>query len=210
MIIPKLGMEYKYMADALFSKVRQKVLGLIYSNPDADFNTNEVIRACHSGAGAVQRELERLFAAGYVIVKQVGNQKRYQANKSAPSYEEMRGIILKSFGLADVIRESLKSILLKRVLYSFIFGSIAKQTDTAKSNIDLLFIGNDLTYADIFKLLHKTEKQLGRTINPIFYTPSEWKNKVKENNNFINQILKQPKIFLKGNETELKEFGKSH
>ncbi len=197
------------MTEALFTKVRQRVLGLLYSHPDVDFNTREIIKACHSGFGAVQRELEKLTAAGYVIARQFSNQKRYQANKAAPFYEEMRGIILKSFGLADVLRESLKSVLLKRVLFAFIFGSIAKQKDTTQSDIDLLLIGEDLTYANVFKILHKAEKRLGRTINPIFYSPSDWLKKIQEKNNFITQIIKQPKIFLRGDEYELKEFGKS-
>lgn len=209
MIIPNLGMEYRYMVDALFSKVRQKVLGLIYSHPESDFNTNEIIRTCHSGAGAVHRELEKLTLAGFVIAKHVGNQKRYQANMAAPFFEEVRGIILKTFGLADVLRDALKSIIMKRVVYVFIFGSIAKQQHIAGSDIDLLFIAEDLTYSDIFKLLHKAEIQLGRKINPVFYTPTDWKIKLKEKNNFVNQIMKQPKIFLKGSEHELKEFGKS-
>lgn len=196
------------MSDALFSKVQQRVLGLIFGQPESDFNTNEIIRLTHSGAGAVQRELEKLSADGLVIIKQVGNQKRYQANKSTPLYDEIRGIVLKTFGLADVLKNTLKSLFVKQVIFAFVYGSIAKQQETSKSDIDLMLIGDDLTYADVFKLLQKAEKQLGRTINPTFYSPLDWKRKNKEHNNFINQIMKQPKIFLKGNDHELKEFGK--
>ncbi len=196
------------MSDALFSKVQQRVLGLIFGQLELDFNTNEIIRLTQSGAGAVQRELEKLAADGLVIVKQVGNQKRYQANKTTPLYDEIRGIVLKTFGLADILKNTLKSLFAKHVIFAFIYGSIAKQQETSQSDIDLMLIGDDLTYADIFKLLQKAEKQLGRTINPTFYSPSDWKRKNKEHNNFINQIIKQPKIFLEGNDHELKEFGK--
>src|SRR3990167_8959929 len=98
------------LSDALFSKVRQRVLGLLYSQPDLDFHTNEIIRLTHSGTGAVLRELESLTTAGLVIVKQVGNQKRYQANRNTPFFAELRSIILKTFGLADVLRKTLKPI----------------------------------------------------------------------------------------------------
>src|SRR5262249_34108067 len=110
MIVPNLGMEC-VMTDSLFSKVQQRVLGVIFGQPEADFNTNEIIRLTHSGTGAVQRELKKLSSSGLVIIKQVGNQKRYQVNKAAPLYEEMHSIILKTFGLADVLKNTLKSLL---------------------------------------------------------------------------------------------------
>lgn len=190
------------ISDALFSKVRQRVLGLLYGQPDSDFHTNEIIRLTDSGTGAVQRELENLAAAGLVIIKQVGNQKRYQANRATPFFTELRSIVLKTFGLTDILREALKPIG-KQIRVAFIYGSIAKQEDTATSDIDLMIIGINLTYADMFQLLEKTEAQLGRKINPTFYSPLEWSRKNKEGNNFIIKILKQPKIFLVGTEDEL-------
>ncbi len=190
------------ISDALFSKVRQRVLGLLYGQPDSDFYTNEIIRLTDSGTGAVQRELESLTSAGLVIVKQVGNQKRYQANRDTPFFVELRSIVLKTFGLADVLRETLKPIA-KQIRIAFIYGSIAKQEDTAKSDIDLMIIGENLTYADIFQLLEKAESQLGRKINPTFYSPSEWLRKNKDGNDFVKKILKHSKIFLIGTEDEL-------
>lgn len=197
------------LADALFSKVRQRVLGLLYSQPDADFHTNEVIRLAGSGTGAVQRELESLTAAGLIIVKQVGNQKRYQANQNTPFFADLRNLILKTFGLADVLREALQPIA-KQIHIAFIYGSVAKQEDTVNSDIDLMIIGNDLTYADMFQLLEKAEAQLGRKINPTFYTPTEWSRKLKEHNNFVTKVMKHPKIFLVGteNEFQLGQFSK--
>lgn len=187
---------------ALFPKVRQRVLGLLYGQPDADFHTNEVIRLTDSGTGAVQRELENLTAAGLVIVKQVGNQKRYQANRETPFFAELRGIVIKSFGLADVLRKALK-LATTQIHIAFIYGSIAKQEDTAKSDIDLMIIGKDLTYADIFQLLEKAEIQLRRKINPTFYSPTEWLRKTKDGNDFVTKIISHPKIFLIGTDDEL-------
>lgn len=190
------------LSDALFSKVRQRVLGLLYSQPESDFHTNEIIRITHSGTGAVQRELHNLTTAGLIIVKQVGNQKRYQANRNTPFFVELRGLILKTFGLADILKTALASME-DQIYVAFVYGSIARQEDTASSDIDLMILGEQLTYADLFLLLEKSETQLGRKINPTFYSLSEWSRKAKEGNHFIMNILKQPKIFLIGTENEL-------
>lgn len=190
------------ISDALFSKVRQRVLGILYGHPDTDFHTNEIIRLTGSGTGAVQRELESLTAAGLVTVKQVGNQKRYQANQNTAFFAELRSLVLKTFGLTDVLREALKPIE-KQIHAAFIYGSIAKQEDTANSDIDLMIIGENLTYADMFQLLEKTEATLGRKINPTFYSPAVWLRKSNEGNHFVKKILKQPKLFLIGIENDL-------
>lgn len=200
-----MGINKTNLSDALFSKAQQHVLGLLYGQPDSDFHTNEIIRLTQSGTGATQRELAKLTAAGLLIVKQVGNQKRYQANTASPLFSELRGIVLKTFGLADVIREALNPIT-HQIYLAFIYGSIAKQSDTASSDIDLMLISDDLTYAEIFQLLEGTEKKLGRKINPTFYSSTEWTRKYKEHNNFVTQILKQPKIFLIGTEDEFAKF----
>lgn len=190
------------LADALFSQVRQRVLGLLYRSPNTDFHTNEIIRMANSGSGAVQRELESLASAGIIIAKQLGNQKRYQANRDTPFFEELHSIILKSFGLADVIRDALEPIK-QQIHIAFIYGSVAKHEDTANSDIDLMIIGNNLIYAEIFGYLEKTEALLKRKINPVLYSLSDWTRKNKEHNHFTNKVSVSPKIFLIGTEDEL-------
>lgn len=192
------------ISDALFSKVRQRLLGLLYSHPDLDFHTNEIIRLTDSGTGAVQRELEKLSAASLINVKQLGNQKRYQANQDTPFFLDLRNIILKTFGLADVLKEALQPIT-QNIFVAFIYGSIAKQEDTATSDIDLMIITEELSYANIFRLLQKSETQLGRKINPTIYSPHEWARKLNEENNFVTKILSQTKIFLIGTDKELEK-----
>jgi predicted nucleotidyltransferase len=189
------------ISNVLFSKVQQQVLGLLYGQSDSDFYTNEIIRLTQSGTGAVQRELARLTAAGLLTVKQVGNQKRYKANHDTPFFIELRSIIIKTFGLTDIIRNVLKP-LEKKINYTFIYGSIAKQEDTASSDVDLMIISDQLTYGQVFEVLKPAEEILNRKINPTFYTLSEWLCKQKEGNNFIRQILRQPKIFLLGKEND--------
>lgn len=194
------------ISSVLFSKTQQHVLGLLYGQPEIDFHTNEVIRQTHSGTGAVQRELLRLTSAGILTVKQIGNQKRYQANQASPLFTELQSIVLKTFGLADIIKEAI-SPLSTKITLAFIYGSIAKQQDTVHSDIDLMFIGEDITYADVFHYLSPVEIQLSRKINPTFYSSKEWIRKKTTKNHFVEQLLQQPKIFLIGTENELSTLG---
>ena len=205
-IIPIMRTISPSLSNALFSKVRQCVLALLYRQPDRSFHTNEIIRLTHSGTGAVQRELEKLAAVGLITVQSVGNQKHYAANCTSPLFSELRSIILKTFGLADVLRQALAPIA-SQVHIAFIYGSIAKQEDTATSDIDLMLVGDNLTYADVFKLLEEAQEKLGRLISPTFYSPTEWTRKYQANNHFLAQIVKQPKIFLIGCEDELAKLG---
>ncbi len=197
-----MGMIKNSLTNVLFSKVQQRVLAILYGQPNSSFHTNDIIRLTHSGTGATQRELKKLASAKLVTIQLKGNQKLYQANPATPIFSELRSIVLKTFGLADILRERLASIA-SQIDIGFIYGSIAKQEDTANSDIDLMIIANQLTYADLFKQLETIEPQLGRQINPTVYTSTEWIQRQKANNNFILQIMKQPKIFLIGNEDEL-------
>src|SRR3989338_1446946 len=133
--------EHISLSDTLFSKVRQRVLALFFNHPDRDFHTNEIIRLTNSGTGAVQRELATLSKTGIILVKQLGNQKRYHVNHSAPIFHELLNIVSKTFGLTDHLREILEP-LTATISFAFIYGSIAKQADTASSDIDIMVIGN--------------------------------------------------------------------
>ncbi len=116
----------------------------------------------HSNSGAVQRELTTLAGSGLVTVRSVGNQKHYQANADAPIFEELRGIVHKTFGLAEPLRQVL-SPLAKKLVAAFVYGSVAKNTDTATSDIDLMVISDELTYPDLFAALEAANAVIGRT-----------------------------------------------
>ena len=167
------------LSDALFSKARQRVLGLLYGQPGKDFYTNEIIRLTNMGSGSVQRELEKLSSVGLINSQLLGNQKRYTANQKSPLYNELRSIVLKTFGLADVLREALAP-LHQRIQSAFIYGSIANQSDNALSDVDIMIIGDDLTYGDFFKIVTEAESKLDRKINPTFHSQHEWKKKIEE------------------------------
>jgi len=143
---------------------------------------------------------------GLITAQSIGNQKHYTANCTSPLFTELRSIVLKTFGLADVLREALAPIA-SQIHIAFIYGSIAKQEDTATSDVDLMLVCDNLTYADLFKLLEEAQVKLGRPIHPTFYSPAEWARKYQANNNFLTQLVKQPKIFLIGTEDELIKLG---
>ena len=183
------------VADALFSKVQQRVLAVLFGNHARSFYANELIALAGSGSGAVQRELAQLEAAELVTVKRIGNQKHYQANSAAPVFEELRGLILKTSGLVDVIRTALAP-LAAQIDSAFVFGSVAKNTDTAKSDIDLIVISEKLAYAELFAALEPATLRLGRTVNPTVYTLKEIQKRLREGNAFVKRVLGQPKLWI--------------
>lgn len=208
-IIPDMGTKNKLtnappqlaptFANALFTKAQQRVLGVLFGNPGRSFYANEMIALADCGTGAVQRELARLAAAELVTVTRVGNQKHYQANAAAPVFEELRGLMLKTSGLADVLRDALAP-LAAQISAAFVYGSVAKGQDTAKSDIDLMVVSDNLSYADLFTLLETATIRLGRTVNPTVYSRQELDKRIKTDNAFIRRILAQPKLWVMGDE----------
>lgn len=187
------------LADALFARVRQRVLGVLFANPSRTFYANEIIALARSGTGAVQRELVRLEASGLVTATRVGKQKHYQANARAPVFKELRALVLKTSGLAEVLRRALRP-LEARIRAAFVYGSIAKGQDTASSDIDLMVVGDRLTYADLFDALESASTRLGRKVAPTIYAPQELAKRTEQDNAFVTRVLEQPKIWLIGDE----------
>jgi predicted nucleotidyltransferase len=190
------------LADALFAKVQQRVLGVLFGNPHRSFYANEVIGLAHSGTGAVQRELARLEASGLVTASRVGKQKHYQANANSPVFEELRALVLKTSGLADVLRAALAP-LSRNIRAAFVYGSVAKGQDTAVSDIDLMVVSDRLTYADLFAAVEDASTRLGRKVAPTIYSSKELAKRLKQDNAFVTRVLAQPKLWLIGDERAL-------
>jgi predicted nucleotidyltransferase len=190
------------IASALFTKVQQRVLGVLFGNPSRSFYANEVINLAGCGTGAVQRELTRLAGAGLLSVKRVGNQKHYQANAAAPVYEELRGLVMKTSGLTDVLRAALAP-LATGIRAAFVYGSVAKGQDTASSDIDLLVVSESLTYADIFAAIEGASTRLSRKVNPAVYARKDLDRRLRQGNAFIKRVLSQPKLWVIGGEDDL-------
>ena len=190
------------LADALFSGTQQRVLAWLFGQPERSFYATELIGLAGAGSGAVQRELARLAQSGLVTARAVGNQKHYQANPEAPIYAELCGIVQKTVGLAEPLREALAP-LAARIRAAFVYGSIAKREDTASSDIDLMLISDDLAYSDLYAALEAASHRLGRTVNPTIYTRQELAKRVKRKEAFATRVLAQPKLWLIGGEDAL-------
>ncbi|TBV07327.1 nucleotidyltransferase domain-containing protein [Phytopseudomonas dryadis] len=189
------------LSDALFSATQQKVLGLLYGKPDRSFYANEISRWAQVGKGGLMRELERLHNAGILSMTRQGNQTHYQANPECPIYSELLGIVRKTFGIAEQLRTALVP-LTEQLVWAFIYGSVAKGSEHSGSDIDLMLIGEDLSYSDLMERLLPVEEQLGRAINPTLYTLPDWQAKKAAGNSFVIRVEQQDKIDLIGHNPE--------
>lgn len=185
------------LADALFTLTQQRVLALIFGQPNRSFFVTELVALAGSGSGAVQRELARLAQSKLVVVTKVGNQKHYQANKDSPLFDELCSIISKTVGLREPVQTALES-LASKINLALIYGSIAKQADTATSDVDLLLVSDLLTLEEIYATLAPVEKLLHRSVNPTLYTQKEFEQRRKSKNAFVARVLNGPTIVLIG------------
>ena len=213
--VPDMGIETKHriseaaalyastsLSDALFTATQQRVLGCLFGQPGRSYSVSELINTTGAGSGAVQRELARLAGSGLLTVEHVGKQKLYRANPDSPIHDELAAIVRKTFGLAMPLREALAP-LADRLHAAFVHGSVAKGSDTAASDIDLLLVADALTYADAMAALHPLMEQLGREINPTLYTRDELRKRIADGNSFVTRVLAQPRIWLIGGEHDL-------
>ncbi len=190
------------LSNALFSKVQQRVLALIFGQPERSFYVSEIIRTAHSGAGAVERELSRLQRSGLVSVERIGNQKHYRANHQSPIFSELQSLVLKTVALAEPLRKSLEPHS-DKIKAAFVYGSVAKGTDTARSDIDLMIVGDELNYSELYAALQNVEHALHRKVSPTFLSLKDWQRKISEKGSFISKINALPKIFVFGSEKDL-------
>lgn len=190
------------LAGVLFTPVQQRVLGLLFGQPDRRFQSNELIRLAASGTGAVHRLLTRLADVGLVTVERIGNQKHYQANRESPVFTELHGLIVKTSGLVAPLRAALAP-LANRIRAAFVYGSIAKGQDRATSDIDLMVIADKLEYADVFSVLQTTEAELARIVNPNVMSVAEWRRKRSQASGFVSRVAGQPRLFVVGSDDDL-------
>ena len=196
-----MGIKSTSVGEALFTKTQQRVLGLLFANPERSYYTNEIVRFADAGIVTVQRELQRLESAGLIASEKIGNQKHYQPNRAAPIFEELRSIVIKTVGLADVLRNAILP-LQAQVDLAFIFGSIAQGKERITSDIDVMVIG-DATFEDIVQAFYSTQETAGREVNPVVMNMSEFSGKVLQGDRFVSRIVSEPKIFLKGGSDDL-------
>jgi predicted nucleotidyltransferase len=190
------------LSSALFSGVQQRVLALIFGHPERSFYASEIVRKVKSGTGAVERELSRLQRSGLVNVQRIGNQKHYRANRESPIFHELHSLVLKTVGLTEPLKNFLEPYAGK-IKIAFVYGSVAKGTDTARSDVDLMIVGENVSYTDLYEGLQKAEQVIGRPVNPNVLSSKDWHRKRAQKDSFVKRISAQPKLFIIGSENDL-------
>jgi predicted nucleotidyltransferase len=195
------------LAAALFGKTRREVLALLFTHADESFYLRQVARHVGAGIGGVQRELKRLADVG-IIGRQVrGQQVFYQANRQCPVFPELQGLLVKTVGVADVLSAALAD-LADRIQVAFLYGSMAKGAARSDSDADVLVVG-EVSFAELVSALGPAQEKLGREVNPSVYPQSEFCGKIAQHHHFLTSILREPKVFLVGDENELARLAKS-
>lgn len=185
------------IASALFTNSQARVFGWLFGQPERSYHLSELRRLTGLGSASLQRELNRLVDAQLISSERTGNQRHFQANPDSPVFSELVGLARKTMGAQPLLREALL-VLTPRLQAACIYGSVAKQTDNAKSDIDVMLIGDSLPLGDVLEVLLPLETPLGRKINPTCYTPAEFQRRRAEPDSFLNRTLAQPLLPLIG------------
>lgn len=189
------------IASALFSNSQSRVFRWLFGQPERSYHLSELRRLTSLGSASLQRELNRLAEAGLVCSERVGNLRRFRANAQSPVFRELVDLTRKTLGVEPLLREALLG-LTPNLQAAWVYGSVAKQTDTAQSDIDVMLIGENLLLGHVLELLVPLETQLGRKINPTCYTPADFERRRADADSFVNRVLAQPILPLIGNAHE--------
>lgn len=193
------------LASALFGKTRRAILALLYSHTDESFYTRQVAKITGVSVGTVYRELDRLTFAGILAREVRGRVVYHRANKDCPIFDELKNLVMKTFGLVDVLKAALIP-LAERISAAFIYGSFAQGQQNASSDVDVMVIG-EVSFTEVVEALTPAQEKLRREINPTVYPPDEFDKKLAEGHHFLTRVIKGEKIFLVGNEHEVAGLG---
>ena len=187
--------------DALLPKTRQAILTAMLVRPDRSWYLADLARHLRLRPSSLQRELAALVEAGILQRRRDGNRVYFQPDTDCPFMPELRGLILKTAGLVDVLREALAP-LAKRIRWAFVYGSVARGDEQSDSDVDLMVIG-EVGLADLAPLLSRARQGLAREVNPTVYSPAEFARKLEAGYGFHGEVLDTPKVFILGNERGL-------
>ena len=185
------------VASSIFSDSQSRLYQWLFGQPERSYHMSELRRLTGLGSASLQRELNRLAEAKLVNSERIGSLRCFQANPESPVFDELVALTRKTLGMAPLLRDALMP-LMPHLLAAWIYGSVAKQTDTAQSDIDVMLVGRDLLLGDVLERLVPVEVQLGRKINPNIYTPQEFERRLGEPDSFVNRVLSQPIFALIG------------
>lgn len=189
------------LSEALFPKVKRQLLAKLFGSGGKRFYGRELSRMIQGSQGTVRRELQSLVKAGIVATTTEGRHKYYWADPDCMIYQELLNIVTKTFGVVDLIKQALSEVD-EKIQIATIFGSVASGKDTARSDIDLLVVG-DLTYRQLVLALSQQEESLGRPINPVLYSEDEFCDKYINDSHFVKSVVTAENIFIKGSRDDI-------
>ena len=188
------------LAEILSSRGRAEIFRLLFSGTVSELHNREIERRSGLSESAVRQELNKLKRLGLLVSRKDSNRVYYGANKDHPLYKEIQNLVLKTTGLVDVLQDALSN---KSIRIALVFGSIASGEETARSDVDLLVIGQ-LGLRKLSNLLSGVSEKIGREINPHVFTEQEYKKRVRAKDHLVTRVLADPKLFVIGSEHDLK------
>lgn len=194
------------LASVLFGKSMQAILAVLYGRPDEEFYLRELARSSGTTASSLQRDLAALARAGIVLRTAHGHQVYFRANRACPVFDELRGLVVKTFGAAAILSEALRP-LADRIDAAFLYGSVARGEERAGSDIDLFVLGA-AGFGEVIEALAPAQRRLAREINPTVFPREEFARKVRAGNHFVATVLEERKLFLIGGEDELESLAR--
>ncbi|MDP4732442.1 MAG: transcriptional regulator [Limnohabitans sp.] len=183
------------LTHALFTDRKSRIFRWLFGLPERSFHLNELLRLTQLGSASLQQELKQLTAAGLVSTERVGNLKMFQANPNSPVFKDLVSLTRKTVGLPSLLTQALIP-LKNKLLKAWIYGSVAQQTDTGTSDVDIMLVGHELRLSEVMECLQTLEVELGRRINPTCYSDQEFTVRLADPDSFVSQVLQKPVVDL--------------
>jgi predicted nucleotidyltransferase len=196
-------MRYMSVGSLLFGQTRSAVLSALLLHPEDSLHVRELARLTGASAGSLHRELRALAEVGLLLRQEVGRQVHYRANTASPVFDELAGLLRKTAGLADVLRDALTPLGSKAKL-AFVYGSVAAGTERASSDVDLMVLGS-ASFADVARATAAAQLTLRREVNPTVMTPREFSRKLASGDGFARSVAKGARLWLIGGEDDFAE-----
>jgi DNA-binding transcriptional ArsR family regulator len=194
-------MRNKRAIDSLFPRTRQAILAAALLHPDREWYLSDLAQHLGVRPSSLQRELASLTSAEVLTRREDGNRVYFHANPDCPFLPELQGLLIKTVGVTDILRETLTPFA-KRIAWAFIYGSVARAEERATSDVDLMIIGT-VGLADLTPALRRAEKHLSRAVNPTLYSRDEFATKLRAKDHFLTSVLDEAVLFILGDRHEL-------
>jgi uncharacterized protein len=198
-----VGKHMNMLAQLICSRVRAEIFRVLFGLRGGEVHLREIQRQTGFAIGTVRQDIEKLVKLSLVNRRRDGNRVYYAANDSHPIHSEIRLLVFKTAGLADVLSAALKT---EHIRFAFVFGSVASGLATAESDIDLIVVG-EIGLRKVSSLLSGVGNKLGREINPYVLSPKEFTRRIDQKDHFLTSVLASPRIFVVGSEHDLAAMG---